>query len=72
VTNLHFAGFIIGVIGAIWMKNSINLLNKEREKPELETLRMRHESPAMKAFLWGLSLILVGLGMETIARLFLN
>lgn len=70
--TLHYAGLIIGVIGAIWMKSSINLLNKEREKSEIEILGLRQESPAIKAFIRGISLILIGLGLETVARLFLD
>lgn len=35
----EFAGFIIGIIGAIWMKNSMNLLNQEESKPKIERLR---------------------------------
>ncbi len=70
--NLEFIGFIIGVIGAIWMKASIHLFKEERDKPNIEGLVSRQESPALKAFIKGLSLILIGLGMETVARLFLH
>ncbi|MGH7772626.1 MAG: hypothetical protein ACREQA_10370 [Candidatus Binatia bacterium] len=70
--TLEVAGFIIGIIGAIWMKNALNLLNRERKKPEIEKIRPRLEDPALEAFIKGLTLILIGLGMETIARLFLN
>ncbi|MFQ5902488.1 MAG: hypothetical protein ACE5JO_02245 [Candidatus Binatia bacterium] len=70
--NFEFAGFIIGVVGAIWLKVSMRLFNQEREKPEIEKLRPRLENPALEAFIRGLSLVLIGLGMETFARLFLN
>ncbi len=65
-------GFIIGLIGAIWMKSSINLMCKRREQPELKMIGRESEDPALKAFIRGLSLILLGLGLETYARLFLN
>ena len=70
--NIEFAGFVIGMIGAIWMKASMHLFNEERDKPRIEGLAPRQESPALGAFLKGLSLILIGLGMETLARLFLH
>jgi hypothetical protein len=70
--NVEFAGFVIGVIGALWMKASMHLLKEERDKPEIEGLAPRRESPALGAFMKGLSLILIGLGMETMARLFLR
>ena len=70
--NLEFVGFFIGIIGAMWMKISLSLFNQERSEPQVEGLSMERESPAMKAFIKGLSLILFGLGMETLARLFLN
>lgn len=65
-------GFIIGLIGAIWMKSSINLMRERREQPELKMIGREPEDPALKAFIRGLSLILLGLGLETYARLFLN
>jgi len=65
-------GFIIGLIGAIWMKSSINLMRERREQPELKMIGREPEDRALKAFIRGLSLILLGLGLETYARLFLN
>ncbi len=65
-------GFIIGLIGAIWMKSSINLMREGREQPELKMIGREPENPALKAFIRGLSLILLGFGLETYARLFLN
>lgn len=70
--NFEFMGFIIGAIGAIWMKASLHLFKEERDKPNIEGLISRQESPALKAFIKGLSLILIGLGMETVGRLFLH
>ena len=65
-------GFIIGLIGAIWMKSSINLMREGREQPELKMIGREPENPALKAFIRGLSLILLGFGLETYARLFLH
>ncbi|MEO6164793.1 MAG: hypothetical protein ABIP88_11725 [Candidatus Binatia bacterium] len=65
-------GFIIGLIGAIWMKSSINLMRERGERPELKMIGREPEDPALKAFIRGLSLILLGLGLETYARLFLK
>ena len=65
-------GFIIGLIGAIWMKSSINLMRESREQPELKMIGREPENPALKAFIRGLSLILLGFGLETYARLFLH
>jgi len=65
-------GFVIGIVGAIWMKSSMNLMREQKEQPELKMIGREPEDPALKAFIRGLSLILVGLGLETYARLFLN
>jgi hypothetical protein len=65
-------GFFVGLIGAIWMKSSINLMRERREQPELKMIGREPEEPALKAFIRGLSLILVGLALETYARLFLH
>ena len=65
-------GFVIGVIGAIWLKSSINLMRERKEQPELKMIGREPEDPALKAFVRGLSLILLGLGLETYARLFLH
>ena len=65
-------GFVIGVIGAIWLKSSMNLMREQKEQPELKMIGREPEDPALKAFMRGLTLILVGLGLETYARLFLN
>ena len=65
-------GFVIGIIGAIWMKSSMNLVYEQKEQPELKMIGRQPEDPALKAFIRGLSLILLGLGLETYARLFSN
>lgn len=70
--SFEFAGFIIDIIGAIWLKASMNLLKQERDQPEMKKLLPGEESPAATGFIKGLSLILVGLGMETLARIFLD
>lgn len=69
---LEFVGFFIGIIGAVWMKASMHLLNREKNKPERERLYPNRESPAVGAFIKGIGLILIGLGLETASRLFLH
>jgi hypothetical protein len=70
--DIEGLGFIIGLIGAIWMKSSMNLSRRHEEQPELKMIGREMENPALKAFIRGLSLVLVGLGIETYARLFWN
>jgi len=70
--DLEGAGFVIGLIGAIWMKSSMNLMREYKEQPVLKTIGRDTENPALKAFVRGLGLVLLGLGIETYARLFLN
>ena len=70
--NIEGIGFVIGIIGAIWMKSSMNLMRDQRDQPELKMIGREPEDPALKAFIRGMSLILLGLGLETYARLFLN
>jgi hypothetical protein len=70
--GIEGTGFIIGLIGAIWMKSSMNLIRGYQQQPELKMIGRETENPAFKAFIRGLSLVLVGLGIETYARLFLN
>ena len=65
-------GFIIGLIGAIWLKSSMNLMREYKDQPELKMIGREPENPALKNFLRGLTLVLLGLGIETYARLFLN
>ena len=70
--DIEGIGFIIGLIGAIWMKTSMNLMREYREQPELRMTGREPENPALKAFIRGLSLVLTGLGVETYARLILH
>jgi hypothetical protein len=70
--DIEGTGFIIGLIGAIWMKSSMNLIKEDQPLPELKMIGREMENPALKAFIRGLSLVLLGLGIETYARLFLN
>ncbi len=70
--DIEGAGFVIGLIGAIWMKSSMNLMCAHQPQAELKIIGREPENPALKAFLRGLSLLLLGLGLETYARIFLN
>jgi len=70
--DIEGAGFVIGLIGAIWMKSSMNLMRDYRDQPELKMIGREPENPAVTAFIRGISLVLLGLGIETYARLFLN
>ena len=70
--DLEGAGFVIGLIGAIWMKSSMNLMREYKEEPMLKMIGRETENPALKAFVRGLGLVLLGLGIETYARLFLS
>ena len=69
--DIEGAGFVIGLIGAIWMKSSMNLMREYKDQPELKMIGREPENPALKAFLRGLSLVMFGLAVETYARLFL-
>ncbi|HEY1236296.1 MAG TPA: hypothetical protein VGH22_23150 [Candidatus Binatia bacterium] len=72
--DLETFGFVIGLVGAIWMKSSLNLMRGQGEQQEgalLKTMGREPEEPALKAFVRGLGLVLFGLGIETFARLFL-
>jgi hypothetical protein len=68
--DIEGAGFVIGLIGAIWLKSSMNLMRDDKPAAELKMIGREPENPALKAFLRGLSLVLLGLGLETYARLF--
>jgi hypothetical protein len=63
-------GFLIGLIGAIYLKASINLMRHSEPQPEMLTIGREPENPALRAFIKGLLLILLGLAAETYARLF--
>jgi len=70
--DIEGAGFIIGLIGAVWMKSSMNLMRDSKPQAEYQMIGREPENPALKAFLRGLTLVLLGLGLETYARIFLN
>ena len=70
--NIEGMGFVIGLVGVIWMKSSMNIMRNYRPPEELKMIGREPENPALKAFLRGLTLVLLGLGMETYARLFLH
>lgn len=66
------AGFVIGLIGAIWMKISMNLMREYKAQPEIKMIGREPKNPALKTFLRGLGMVLLSLAIETYARLFLN
>jgi hypothetical protein len=68
--NFELAGFVIGVFGAMLMKGSINLLQQDKDNAELLKLLPPRQSVAVATFLKGISLVLLGLGLETYWRLF--
>jgi hypothetical protein len=70
--DIEAAGFVIGLIGAIWMKSSMNLMRDYKPRAEYKMIGREPENPALKAFVRGLSLVLLGLGIETYVRTFLN
>ncbi|MGH7845000.1 MAG: hypothetical protein ACREQW_07505 [Candidatus Binatia bacterium] len=70
--TLEVIGFVIGIIGAIWMKSAMGLLEQEKQNVHQRRLGPKKESPAIQAFIRGISLVLAGLGFETFARLFLT
>lgn len=70
--DIEGLGFIIGLIGAVWMKGSMNVMRDYKEQPELKMIGREPDNPALKVFIRGLSLVLVGLAVETYARLFLH
>jgi hypothetical protein len=70
--DIEGIGFIIGLIGAVWMKSSMNLMRRTEQQPEFKMIGREPENPALKAFVRGISLVLLGLGIETYARLFLG
>ncbi|HWP57678.1 MAG TPA: hypothetical protein VNL14_07315 [Candidatus Acidoferrales bacterium] len=70
--TLEGIGFVLGIIGALWMKSALGLLERERRGGGGQLRAPKSESAALKAFLRGIALILAGFGCETFARLFLN
>ena len=71
--DIETLGFVIGLIGAVILKSSMNLMNDQPTcGPLRESMGRESENPALKTFLRGLALVLLGLGLETYARLFLS
>ena len=70
--DIEGTGFIIGLIGAIRMKSSIHLMRNYTPQAEYKMIGREPENPALKAFVRGLALVLLGLGLETYARVFLH
>ena len=69
--DIEGVGFVIGLIGAVVLKSSMNLMNEPSMHPGVEqSMGRERENPALKAFLHGLTLVLIDLGLETYARLF--
>lgn len=69
--DIESLGFVIGLIGAVILKSSMNLMNQPPPHAALQqSLGRAPESPALKTFVRGLGLVLLGLGLETYARLF--
>jgi hypothetical protein len=71
--DIESLGFVIGLIGAVILKSSMNLMNDQPTcGPLRESMGREPENLALKTFLRGLALVLLGLGLETYARLFLS
>jgi hypothetical protein len=69
--DIEGLGFVIGLIGAVLLKSSMNLMGEPGAEVEIaKSIGREPESPALKAFVRGLALVLVGLGLETYGRLF--
>ena len=69
--DLEGFGFLIGLIGAIYMKISLNQMRETERQPELKMMGREPENPALTAFIKGISLVILGLAAETYARIFL-
>lgn len=68
--DIESLGFVIGLIGAVILKSSMNRMNGRPTHAALEkSLGREPEHPALKSFLRGLLLVMIGLGLETYARL---
>ena len=68
--DIEGAGFVIGLIGAIWMKSSMNLTRKYQEQPELKMIGREAENPALRPSYEVSPWCSPDLGYETYARLF--
>jgi len=67
--DLEGAGFVIGLIGAIWIKSSMNLMREYKEQPVLKMIGRDTENPALKAFVRGLGLGAARLGNRDLRAL---
>jgi hypothetical protein len=68
--DIESLGFVIGLVGAMYIKASMSLMRCSAPQAELRMIGREPENPALSAFMKGLLLILIGLGAETYARLF--
>ena len=69
--DIEGVGFVIGLIGAVLLKSSMNLMREQGVEVEIaKSIGRDPENPALKAFVRGLALVLIGLGLETYGRLF--
>ncbi len=68
--GFELAGFVVGVIGAVWIKVAIHLFGEEKKKGIAGKTYPEWDSRSMTAFLSGICLVLLGFGIETVARLF--
>ena len=69
--DIEGVGFVIGLIGAVVLKSSMNLMNEPSIHPGIkQSIEREQENPALKAFLRGLTLVLIGLELETYTQLF--
>jgi hypothetical protein len=68
--DVETIGFVIGLIGAVVLKSSMNFINEPSAHRQLaQSMGREPENPALKLFVRGLILVLIGLGLETYARL---
>ncbi len=70
--DIEGVGFVIGLIGAIFLKMSMDLMRRSRNRPLQPRTGKEPDDPAQKVFLRGIALVLLGLAIETYARLFLR
>jgi hypothetical protein len=71
--DIESLGFVIGLIGAVILKSSMSLMNEQAKNVEVaKSLGREPENLALKSFLRGLTLVVLGLGLETYARIFLG
>jgi hypothetical protein len=69
--DIEGVGFVIGLIGAVLLKSSMNLVREQGVEVDMaQSIGREPENPALKAFVRGLTLVMIGLGLETYGRLF--